>query len=57
MTPKVEKIYNKIYYSKLTEYEIKQLTVGLVGMTLTAKSFEDAAKTTWEYKYDDVAKN
>tara|TARA_R110002012_G_scaffold320790_2_gene545586 strand:+ start:924 stop:1094 length:171 start_codon:yes stop_codon:yes gene_type:complete len=56
MTPKVEKIYNKIYYSKLTEYEIKQLMVGLVGMTLTAKSFEDAAKTTCDYKYDDVAK-
>lgn len=56
MTPKVEKLYNKIYYSRLTEYEIKQLIVGLVGMTLTTKSFEDAAKTTCDYKYDDVAK-
>ena len=35
MRPKVEKIYNKIYYSK---------------------PFEDAAKTTCDYKYDDVAK-
>lgn len=53
MTPRVEKIYNELYYQGLDEYEIKQLIVGLVGMTLTGMSFDDAVSTVQSYKMDD----
>jgi hypothetical protein len=53
MTPKIEKIYNLIYYSDFDEYEIKQLVIGLLGKTLTESSWHQAANTVSSYKIDD----
>ena len=53
MTPRIEKIYNLIYYSDFDEYEIKQLAIGLLGTTLNDISWQETADTVSSYKLDD----
>jgi len=53
MTPRIEKIYNLIYYSDFDEYEIKQLAIGLLGTTLNDISWQKTADTVSSYKLDD----
>jgi len=53
MTPRIEKIYNLIYYSDFDEYEIKQLAIGLLGMTLSDTSWHETADTVSSYKLSD----
>ena len=53
MTPRIEKIYNLIYYSDFDEYEIKQLAIGLLGTTLNDASWHQTADTVSSYKLDD----
>jgi len=53
MTPRIEKIYNLIYYSDFDEYEIKQLAIGLLGTTLNDASWHQTADTVSNYKLDD----
>ena len=53
MTPRIEKIYNLIYYSDFDEYEIKQLAIGLLGMTLSDASWHETADTVISYKLSD----
>ncbi len=53
MTPRIEKIYNLIYYSDFDEYEIKQLVIGLLGTTLSDTSWHQTADTVSSYKLDD----
>lgn len=54
MTPRVERLFNRLYYSQLNEYEIKQLIVGLTGMLLTDISFRDTANTVMNYQLDEA---
>ena len=53
MTPRIEKIYNLVYYSDFDEYEIKQLAIGLLGTTLNDISWQETADTVSSYKLDD----
>jgi hypothetical protein len=53
MTPRIEKVYNLIYYSDFDEYEIKQLAIGLLGTTLNDISWQETADTVSSYKLDD----
>jgi hypothetical protein len=53
MTPRIEKIYNLIYYSDFDEYEIKQLAIGLLGITLSDTSWHETADTVSSYKLSD----
>ena len=53
MTPRIEKIYNLIYYSDFDEYEIKQLAIGLLCTTLSDASWHQTADTVSSYKLDD----
>jgi len=53
MTPRIEKIYNLIYYSDFDEYEIKQLAIGLLGMTLNDLAWQQTSNTISTYKLDD----
>ncbi len=53
MTPRIEKIYNLIYYSDFDEYEIKQLAIGLLGTTLSDTSWHETADTVSSYKLSD----
>ena len=53
MTPRIEKIYNLIYYSDFDEYEIKQLVIGLLGTTLSDTSWHETADTVSSYKLSD----
>jgi len=53
MTPRIEKIYNLIYYSDFEEYEIKQLAIGLLGMTLSDAAWHGTADTISSYKLSD----
>ena len=53
MTPRIEKIYNLIYYSDFDEYEIKQLAIGLLGMTINDLAWHQTADTVSNYKLDD----
>lgn len=53
MTPRIEKIYNLIYYSDFDEHEIKQLAIGLLGMTLNDLAWQQTSNTISTYKLDD----
>jgi len=53
MTPRIEKVYNLIYYSDFDEAEIKQLAIGLLGMTLNDMAWHQTANTVSSYKLDD----
>jgi len=53
MTPRIEKIYNLIYYSDFDEYEIKQLAIGLLGMTINDLAWQQTSNTISTYKLDD----
>ena len=53
MTPRVQEIFKSIYCSDYEEYELTQLAVGLLGITLGKTAFDNAANVVNIYRMDD----
>tara|TARA_B110000285_G_C15092636_1_gene600014 strand:- start:1074 stop:1274 length:201 start_codon:yes stop_codon:yes gene_type:complete len=53
MTPRIQEIFKSIWCSDYEDYEIKQLAVGLLGITLGKTAFDNAANVVNVYRMDD----
>tara|TARA_R110002167_G_scaffold46073_8_gene137823 strand:- start:833 stop:1033 length:201 start_codon:yes stop_codon:yes gene_type:complete len=53
MTPRIQEIFKSIWSSDYEDYEIKQLAVGLLGITLGKTAFDNAANVVNVYRMDD----